>query len=111
MAHETGASFAYTLVGEGHMWLDGVHIRHCHRDLLTKSIAAAIIGTSPHALLGLARPPYGEYGPWEAPFGRGLLPTNPSFSEVARAPPFFFRGPPRPMGIRRLMDINVRPVR
>ena len=63
---------------------------------MLKSVAAAAMGVNPRQHYGLARPPYGLYGPWAAPKGRGIMP---SYADQASAQPFSFRrlGPIRPL--------------
>ena len=104
-----GLRFAPTLVGEQHLWEDGVHILHNCRPLLINSVAAAILGKNPLEHFKLARPPHGAYGPWTAPFGFRPAPSRfpPPFplwhhhgipgqaarttANVAAAPAFYFR--------------------
>ena len=104
-----GLRFAPTLVGEQHLWKDGVHLLHTCRPLLITSVAAAIIGINPHAHLKVARPPQGCFGPWMAPFGYRPAPSRfppptalwhhhgvparatRTFSNVTTAPAYFFR--------------------
>ena len=85
-----GVRFGPTLVGETHMWRDGYHILYSCRHLNVKSVAAAAIGVIPHAHFQLARPPYGDFGPWIAPVGQGM-----SFAATATAQPYYFRQTPR----------------
>lgn len=72
ISHETarlfGLRFAGTLIGNQHLWKDGVHILHSSRDLLHKSVAAAIAGVNPHQHYRLSRPPFGAYGTPISPF-------------------------------------------
>ena len=98
-----GINFSGTLIGEQHMWKgDGYHILRSTRPLLVKSVAAAVAGVNPRKHFGLARPPFGQYGPWPAPSGTGILPT---YRDQAMAQPFLFR---RSGPIRPLMNINIR---
>ena len=81
-----------------HLWKgDGYHILKNSRPLLVKSVAAAVVGVNPRQQFGLARPPFGQYGPWPAQKGAGVLP---SYRDRAMAQPFLFR---HSAGIRPLM--------
>ena len=96
LAQQLGIRFAGTLIGEQHLWTDGYHVLKNSRPLLLKSVAAAVVGVNPRQHYGLPRPPYGQYGPWAAPKGRGIMPN---FRDLASAQPFTFRrlGPIRPL--------------
>ena len=101
--------FAYTLVGEQHLWDDGVHVLRDCRHLLISSVAAAIIDVDPHSHFELERPPKGVFGPWTQPFGFRPAPSRfpppfplwhhrdfpplaaRNYSNVASAPAFFYR--------------------
>ena len=92
LAKERKVGFAYTLVGEDHLWQDGIHVRNDCRYLLVKTLAAAILNLNPNKFFQLARPPHGPFGPWTAPIGQGMTPGFfPSFAGTASAPPYFFR--------------------
>ena len=100
--------FAYTLVGEQHLWDDGVHVLRDCRHLLISSVAAAIIDVDPHSHFELERPPKGVFGPWTQPFGFRPAPsrfpppiplwrhrdfpplTAKNYSNVAAAPAFYY---------------------
>ena len=110
IARNRGVRFAPTLIGEPHIKkFDGVHLLKGFHHLLAKAISCAVLRQNPHPLFGLGRPPQGEFGPWLAPRGQGMMP--PSFSGAAtRPPPYHFRPqisrPSRP--IRPLIDMNIR---
>ena len=116
-----GAKFAPTLVGEEHLWRDGFHINHRHRHFLLKTIAAAAVSILPHPHYGLRRPPFGEYGPWISPRGRGMTPPpsmdgrsrGPSHRDVAVAAPYQFRRQKKqPLArVPPLMNRNILPLR
>ena len=78
LAQKWGVAFAPTLVGERHISHDGVHIRNDCRYLLTQTIAATILRLNPARFFGLARPPYGDFGPWEAPHQLPFSSGRPS---------------------------------
>ena len=113
LCRKMGVRFARTLVGEHHLWRDGVHVRHNCRHLLEKSVAAAIANVDPGRLFRLERPPHGPFGPWEYPFGHTRRPTPSHFwppidnlfrpvpmsadsrmnyANVAAVAPYYFRG-------------------
>ena len=101
-----GIRFAPTLIGEDHIWRDGLHIMNRHRPLMLKTIAAAAAGVDPHIHFRLSRPPSGLYGPWMAPFGMGM---TPNFRDAAVAPIQFrnaFRQ--RPAGNLRPLNKNIQ---
>ena len=103
LSQRMGINFSGTLIGEQHVWKgDGYHILRSIRPLLAKSVAAAVAGVNPRQHFGLARPPFGQYGPWSAPKGTGILP---SYRDRAMTQPFLFR---RSFPIRPLMNINIR---
>ena len=102
LSQQLGVHFAGTLIGEQHLWTDGYHVQRNSRPLLVKSVAAAVAGVNPREHFGLARPPFGLYGPWAAPKGTGLLP---SYRDRAISQPFVFR---RAAPIRPLMEPYVR---
>jgi hypothetical protein len=129
-AHELcrsiGTAFAPTLIGEYHLYRDGIHILNAARQLLTNSVATAVLKLNPHHQFGLHPPPYGPNGPWRVPFHHpsrpapssrwpplGLLhePRNfrrdipPTYSNVTASPPFYLTR------IRPLMDINIQRAR
>ena len=109
IARHKGVCFAPTIVGEMHLnRRDGVHVLKDFRRLSIQAIACAIAKVDPHQFLGLARPPFGIFGPWLAPFGRGMSPPDPSYSAVAASPPFHFRGHYRRKTIPNLMDLKIR---
>ena len=103
LTRQLNIRFADTLIGEEHLGRDGFHIHRASCHLLVKSVAAAIGHFSPHQRFGHSRPPYGQFGPWAAPKGRGIFPL--SFRDVAMAQPLSFRR--RPV-IQPLMGINIR---
>ena len=109
IARRRGIRFAPTLIGEPHIQrFDGVHLQKGSHHLLAKAIACAILRQNPHRLFGLGRPPQGDFGPWLAPRGQGMVP--PSYSGAAtKPPPYQFRRqisrPSRPA--RPLMSINI----
>ena len=89
LSQQFGIHFSGTLIGEQHLWSgDGYHINRKFQPLLLKSLASAAVGTNPRSHYGLARPPYGQYGPWAAPKGQGMMP---SFRDRALAQPLHFR--------------------
>ena len=102
LSQQMGVHFAGTLIGEQHLWRDGYHVLRNFRPLLVKSVAAAVVGVNPRKQYGLARPPFGQYGPWPAPKGTGVLPT---YRDHAMAKPFLFR---QAAAIRPLMDPYIR---
>ena len=110
LAHHSGARFAETLVGEGHIFRDGYHILNRCRHLLLKSVAAAATSVNPRSQFGLNRPPHGPFGPWVAPAGRGMLP-DPSpadFRVVASARPNPIRFRPSPAHFPPLNNRNIQ---
>ena len=104
LSRHHGARFARSLLGEHHLFSDGFHILHTARHLLVKSIAAAAMNIDPHKHFRLKRPPHGNFGPWEAPNGQGMLPKPLTYRGVAVAQPINFRR----SQIRPLMQINIR---
>ena len=131
LTHQRQLHYAPTLIGEDHLWRDGLHVAKRHRPLLMKSVAAAACGVNPHRHYHLARTPYGIYGPWEAPFGSGMGPplrpphssvpprnyqefpplnATKNYLSVAIAPPFAFRksGHCPTTGIQPLTNRNIR---
>ena len=104
VARQHGARFSRSLIGEQHLFKDGFHIQHRARHLLLKSLAAAAANVDPHLHFGLRRPPFGNFGPWEAPNGQGILPRPLTYRGVAVAQPLNFRR----AHIRPLMDMNIR---
>ena len=104
IARQHGARFARTLIGEHHLFGDGYHIRKDFRHLLIKSVAAAAVNIEPHRHFSLHRPPHGNFGPWEAPNGQGILPQPHTYRGIAMAQPINFR---RSL-IRPLMNIQIR---
>ena len=90
-----GVRFCKTLVGEPHLWDDGIHVRHEFRPLLVKAVAAAILNVDPHAHFRLSRPPHGPYGPWFSPWGNINRPFPSS-----RWPPPELIGGRRPKSFR-----------
>ena len=105
LSRQLGTRFSETLIGEGHLFKDGYHVLRSARHLLVKSVAAAIANVRPHQRLKLLRPPHGNYGPWAAPLGVGMLPSTYQSAAVARpSAPINFRR----AGIQPLMDINIR---
>ena len=114
IARRRGICLAPTLIGESHIRReDGVHIQRGFHHLLAKTIACAILRQSPHHLFSLRRPPHGDFGPWLAPTGQGMVPSHSSrtysHTASARPPPYYFRQwQRRPRPIRPLMDINFR---
>ena len=96
LAQQLGVRFAGTLNGEQHLWTDGYHVLNKFRPLLLKSVAEAAVGINPRQHFGLSWPPYGQFGPWVGPKGRGIMPT---FRDLALAQPFSFRrlGPIHPL--------------
>ena len=66
---QLGVRFCPNLVGESHLWEDGIHVAHPHRPLHISSVAAAIVGIDPHQIFRIQRPPLGRYGPWRFPWG------------------------------------------
>ena len=99
-----GVRFAKTLVGEGHMWQDGYHVHRSFRHLLLKSVSAAAAKVDAHEHFRLARPPFGHFGPWEAPVGLGMTPPN--FRDVAMGRPMYFRQQRQNLQPFPLMDMN-----
>ena len=102
ICREMGVSFCPTLVGEPHLFKDGIHILHRHRPLSVDSVAAAIVGTEPQMLLHLPRPPHGPYGPWQSPWGSqnrpdptNRWPPSGAIGTVARYPPIFGHSRPQ----------------
>ena len=104
IARQHGARFARSLVGEHHLFRDGYHILKDSRHLLLKSVAAAAVNVDPHRHFSLRRPPHGNFGPWEAPNGQGILPQPHTYRGVAMAQPIIFRR----SSIRPLMDIKIQ---
>ena len=113
LCKKMGVRMSPTLVGELHLWRDGIHVRHNCRHLLVKSVAAAIVGVDPRRLFGLERPPLGPFGPWEYPVGHPRRPapsrfwppidnlfrplpmsanSQRNYCNVAAAAPYYFRG-------------------
>ena len=66
-----------------------------------EAVAAAAVEVDAHEHYGHKRPPFGAYGPWDAPKGVGLLPT---FNRVAMRQPLQFR---RTAPIPPLMGLTV----
>ena len=109
ICRQAGVRYAKTLVGESHLWSDGIHIAHRFRPLHVSSVATAILGVDPHVHFSFSGPPRGPYGPWLHPWGSnnrpipssrwpppGLIggrqqnysrPSPDSFREAAAAPP------------------------
>ena len=133
LAGQRQLHFGPTLIGEQHLWRDGVHVAKRFRPLLLKTVAAAACNVNPNRHFRLARPPCGIYGPWEAPFGCGMgppqhpppslnpqpillwndrefPPLNARDSNVAAAPPYYFRDSAhlRAAGIQSGTDRNIR---
>ena len=104
LARQNGARFARSLVGEHHLFRDGYHILKDSRHLLVKSVAAAAVNRDPHQHFKLRRPPHGNFGPWEAPNGQGMLPQPHTYRGVAMAQPINFRR----ASIRPLMNIKIQ---
>ena len=92
LSRQFGTGFARTLVGENHIWKDGYHLRHQARHLLVKSVAAVAAKVDVHRHYNLARPPFGNFGPWEASKGQGMAP--PLLRDVAMGRPMLFRRAP-----------------
>ena len=69
ICQELGVRFRPTLAGESHLFNDGIHIFHHHRWLLNMSVAAAVVGVDPHAVLHLQSPPLGPNGLWRHSWG------------------------------------------
>ena len=103
LSHQYGIRFSGTLIGETHLWDDGFHVHKKFRYLLLKLLAAAAVDVNPRSHFKLPRPPYGQYGPWVAPKGQGVMPT---YRDGAMAQPLLFR---RLAPIRPLMT-NIRRV-
>ena len=101
LSRHLGTRFSETLVGESHLFKDGYHILRSSRQLLVKSVAAAIANVRPHQRFNLPRPPHGIYGPWAAPSDVGMLPST--YGSAALSRPISFRR----AGIPSLMDINI----
>ena len=114
ICRQNGVRFAKTLVGESHLWGDGIHIAHRFRPLHVNSIAAAVLNVDPHIHFSLSRPPRGPYGPWLFPWGSigrpvpssrwpppGTIGTrvSNSFREAAALPS---------LAIRRFMNNSLR---
>ena len=96
LSHQFGIRFSGTLIGETHLWDDGYHVHKKSRHLLLKSLAAAAAGVNPRSHYKLSRPPYGQFGPWAAPKGQGMMPN---YRDSALAQPLLFRrlAPIRPL--------------
>ena len=109
VARYFGIRFSPTLIGEDHIWSDGLHIMNRHRPLMVKTIAAAAAGVDPHTYFRLSRPPSGAYGPWMAPFGMGMMPN---YRDAAVAP-ISFRNAirQRPAGNSRRSNNDIQGLR
>ena len=79
ICRDMGVRFCPALVGEAHLWDDGIHVLNRHRPLLVSTVAAALAGVNPHSALRLSRPPSGPHGPWLHPWGSPSRPI-PSHS-------------------------------
>ena len=75
---QSGIRFCPNLVGEPHLFQDGIHVLHQHRPLHVSSVAAAIVGVDPHQIFRIQRPPLGPYGPWRFPWGSQNRPVPTS---------------------------------
>ena len=104
VTQQHNARFAETLLGEFHLFKDGFHILRSARNLLVKSVAAAVANVNPHKHFKRLRPPHGNFGPWTSPNGQGILPSpTVLYGRVAMVQPINFRR----AAIRPLMDINI----
>ena len=112
ICRQNGVRFCPTLVGEPHLWDDGIHVLHRFRPLLVSSVAAAIANIDPHKHFRLCRPPAGPHGLWCHPWGSRFrsMPSQswPPPGSIRTAPPSSFRDAAMvlPVDVRR--QINIR---
>ena len=110
ICRQSGVRFSPTLVGESHLWDDGIHVVNRFRPLLVSSVAAAVLNVDPRAHFRLPSPPHGPNGPWRHPWGSRNRPSpsscwppprlstnRNSYCDVAAAPSLSLR---RSMNIR-----------
>ena len=112
LSRQMGVRFSPILVGEHHLYKDGLHVLRKYKHLMVKSAATAILDIDPLRFYGVARPPAGPNGPWLFPWGdhRRPAPTtnwpplfsllhhprrihhdaHPNFRNVTAAPPFTY---------------------
>ena len=96
ICRQSGVRFSPTLVGESHLWDDGIHVVNRFRPLLVSSVAAAVLNVDPRAHFRLPSPPHGPNGPWRHPWGSRNRPSPsscwpPPRLSNAMAPPFHLR--------------------
>ena len=89
LASAWGARFGPILVGDDHIYRDGLHLRSDARHLLIKTLACAILRKNPHLTFKMERPPHGPFGPWKSRKGEGMMPKT--FGTITESPPFYFR--------------------